>query len=233
MLGRDAALALWGAWFVAHRIVRDDAGTAAPVQWLALAWVAALAIERSRFTPLVVGLSLGTTTLTAPLLPALVIAWRGGWRAALRGALIAALVAAVIVVPWAAFAPRAFIDGVVLWFNDLDRFPRTKWLENHAWAAHPGLAGVFWTLHAERWMKPMQVATAGALAFVFWRRVRAARASAREEPPLGPQLVAAFLAFLLFNPVVWGYLWEPAVAMALVIAASSGLEAKDDGAPHV
>jgi hypothetical protein len=225
----SAAAVLWAAWFVAHRILRDDAATAAPVQWAALAWVAALAVEGNRFTPAVTGVAMATTLLVEPLLPFLAIAWhrrqsRSSERLSrstslaplLRAIAIACAVAAILIAPWALTAPRAFFDGVVLWFNDLDRFPRTKWLENRAWAAHPGLAGAFWTLGLERWLKPIQVAFVVGLAVVFARRME----TPGPRVLLGPQLVGALLAFLLFNPVIWGYLWEAAVALSLVALAS-------------
>jgi hypothetical protein len=126
------------------------------------------------------------------------------------------LVAAILIAPWVFTAPRAFFDGVVLWFNDLDRFPRAKWVESRAWAVNPGFAGVFWTLGLERWLKPIQLALVSGLAVLFARRT----AAVGPRGLLGPQLVGTLLVFLLFNPVVWGYLWEAAVALSLVALAA-------------
>ena len=164
---RDAAMVLWAAWFVCHRVLNYDANTAAPLQWAALAWVAALGVERSRWTPAATGVAMATTLLVAPLLPLLAISWhrglnRPGARRPHRASLVpllsaiavTAAVAALLIGPWVFAAPRAFFDGVVLWFGDLDRFPRAKWVESRAWAVNPGLAGVFWTLGLERWLKP-------------------------------------------------------------------------------
>jgi hypothetical protein len=227
---RDAALVLWAAWFVSNPMFNYDASTTAQPQWAALAWVAALAAERSRWTPAAIGLAVATTLLVGPLLPVLFIAWhrgpnrprarrphRGSATPLLLAIASATVVAAILVAPWALTAPRGFFDGVVLWFNDLSRFPREKWLESRTWATYPGMAGVFWTLHLERWMKPIQIALVIGLAAAFARRT----AAVGPRELLAPQLVGVLLAFLLFNPVIWGYLWEAAVAVSLVALAAA------------
>jgi hypothetical protein len=226
---RDAALALWATWFVSNPMFNYDASTTAQPQWAALAWVAALAAERSRWTPAAIGAAMATTLLVGPLLPVLFIAWhrahnrpaaprphRGSAKPLLHAIAIASVVAMILVAPWALTAPQWFFDGVVLWFNDLSRFPREKWLESRTWATYPGLAGVFWTLHLERWMKPIQVALVSGLSVLFARRT----AAVGPRGLVAPQLVGVLLAFLLFNPVIWGYLWEAAVAVSLVALAA-------------
>ncbi len=227
---RDAAIVLWAAWFVAHRLVKYDAGVAAETQWAALAWVAALAAERNRWTPAAVGAAIATTPLALPLVPTLAIAWnrawnrptsrrphRPTWKPLVRAALITAIVAAVLILPWLLWSPNEFTDGVFRWFNDIDRFPRAKWNENRAWIVHPGLAGLFWTMHAEHLLKPIQAILLASLAVGYARKTRAT--GARET--LGAELVGVFVVFLLFNPMVWAYLWEPAVCLGLVALAGS------------
>jgi hypothetical protein len=231
---RDAAATLWAAWFVASRIVKYDSGVAAQVQWAAIAWLAALAVEKNRWTPAAFGAALGTTVLALPLAPTLAIAWHRAWSRPLsphprrarafplaRAIMFATLVGAELTVPWVIWSPRAFFDGVVLWFNDIDRFPSWKWAETREWTLHPGLAGIFWTLHFERWMKPLQIALIAGLAIVYARKT----AAKGPRDTLGPELVGVFLLFILFNPMVWSYLWEPSLGLALVALASARTEA--------
>ena len=229
---RNAAAALWAAWFVAHRIIKYDAGVAAEVQWAALTWVAALAVEKNCFTPAAFGAALATTPLALPLAPTLAVAWhrawarpasrrphRASWAPLLRAIAIAALVAALFIAPFFLWSPHDFVGGVFSWFNDIDRFPRAKWEENRAWIVHPGFAGLFWTMRAERWMKPIQVVLVAALGLTYARKTSAHGPRAT----LGAELAGVFLVFLLFNPMVWAYLWEPGVCLALVALASARL----------
>ena len=80
----------------------------------------------------------------------------------------------LLILPWVLWSPATFVDGVFLWFNDIDKFPRAKWLENRAWLVHPGLAGLFWTMHAERLLKPLQAIFVAGLAVLYARRTAAA-----------------------------------------------------------
>jgi hypothetical protein len=227
---RDVAVVLWTMWFVSNRIVRDDAQVAAQVQWAALTWLAALAVEKSRWTPAAFGAALATTPLALPFAPTLAVAWhrawsrptsrrprRAAWWRVVFGTAIAAAVAAVLIAPWFLWSPREFVDGVFLWFNDLERFPRTKWLEDRAWVLNPGLTGLFWTLGLERLMKPLQAILVAGLAFRYARKT----AAIGPRPALAAELVAVFLVFMLCNPIVWGYLWEPGVCLGLVALASA------------
>jgi hypothetical protein len=226
---RNAATALWAFWFVSHRMVKYDAGVAAQAQWAAITWLGALAVEKSRWTPTAFGVALATTPLVLPLAPTLAVAWDRAWRPPsnrplrarvlrlARAVLVASLVGGVLIVPWVIGSPRGFFDGVVLWFNDIDQFPRAKWAENRAWMVHPSLAGLFWTLHFERWLKPIQCVLIAGLAILYARRLAAT--GLREA--LGAELVAVLLVFILFNPMVWAYLWEPGVCLALVTLSST------------
>jgi hypothetical protein len=227
---RDAAALLWATWFVSHSLIAFDAQIAAPVQWAALAWLLALSLETSRWTPVAAGVAMATTLLTVPLLPTLAIAWHRGRyhpgaararrrrrRPLVQAAAIATGVAAILVVPWVLASPTGFVRGVVLWFNDLDGFPRDKWLENRAWASYPGLGGLFWTWGLQHLLKPLQLVVIALLALRFSRRL----AGSRIRDVIGPATVAALMLFLLFNPVVWGYLWETVVALTLVTLAGA------------
>jgi hypothetical protein len=60
-------------------------------------------------------------------------------------------------------------------------------------------------------MKPIQLAVVVAVAMRFACRPRAM---------LAPALTATLLGFLAFNPIIWGYLWEPAIATGLVALAA-------------
>ncbi len=66
-------------------------------------------------------------------------------------------------------------------------------------------------------MKPLQATLVTALAVLYARKT----AATGPRATLGGELVAVFLVFLLFNPMVWAYLWEPGVCLALVALASA------------
>jgi hypothetical protein len=74
---------------------------------------------------------------------------------------------------------------------------------------------LFWTLHGERLLKPLQALVTAGLAVLYARKT----AATGPRATLGGELVAVFLLFLLFNPMVWAYLWEPGVCLALVALA--------------
>jgi hypothetical protein len=161
-------------------------------------------------------LTLAATPFAAPLFPVVLVAtWRErGVRAVLLLAGQAAAVVAALVAPFYLWAPREFVEGTLLWFGNLERFPRLRWTEARTWLEYPGLGGLFWTLGIERWLQPLQAALVVGLATWFAR----ARAGVAAVPAFG---VAIHLAFVLSNQVLWPYFYHPAIVAALCAAVTA------------
>ena len=135
-----------------------------------------------------------------------------------RRLLIAGIVAAALLLPWFLWTPGPFLDGTVRWFNDLDRYPRTKWQVDHSWREITGFSGLFWEWGLETWLKPIQAGLILCVTAVF--ALRGARLV-----DLGRHATAIFLLFMLFNPVLWPYYYNPALVTALLaIGGASVLE---------
>ena len=80
----------------------------------------------------------------------------------------------------------------------------------------PGFSGLFWAHGREGWLKPIQLAAVLGVAGLY-----AARGAAPAD--LGRHAAGAFLLFTLFNPVLWPYLYQPALLAALLAVAAGGL----------
>ena len=212
-----SALLLWSFVFLLPSSVFFDRITTAPVGWALLAWTLAVAIRGSRWDWLLAGLLAAATPLAA--LPALflVLTW---WRQHSRGqalgrAAAAAAVALAFLVPFYLWSPRGFLDGAVWWFNDLDRFPGTKWNAYHTWQRYVGFGGLFWRVGLARWLAPIQWSLVAGLAALYVRR-----GNGRNLLPA--HLASAFIAFMVFNSVHWPYFYQPALwcgLLALAVAA--------------
>jgi hypothetical protein len=212
---------LWGTWFLSERVLIFETLTIAPAHWAALAWGAAAILRRNRGTPFVIGAAIATTPLAALLVPFL---FRGVYpsgdspRATVHEDAVALAIAlatmVALVLPWFAWTPRAFIEGTLFWFGDITRFPTQKWLEARSWARLPGFSAAFFTMGIERLLQPLQIgSTIGVLWIAYRRRV-----------PAPAALVSTHLVFMVFNPVVWLYLYEPAYVYAMVATLGIGLQ---------
>jgi hypothetical protein len=210
----DAPLLMWAWLFLSPSIIHWDMVTSAPIGWAALAWMLALVVTRQHFAPVALGVTAGTTPFVAVFAPFVALLWvyERGWTTLLRRGLIAAAVAGVLILPWFVWSPDQFLEGNVRWFNDLNRFPGEKWAEEETWVQITGFAGEFWRRGWETWLKPIQAALVLLVAAVYAAR-RAPRAA------LLPHTVAAFILFMLFNPVLWPYLYNPALVAAMLATA--------------
>jgi hypothetical protein len=194
--------------------------TTAPVGWAVLTWALAALAGGARSAPVALGLAAGTTPVAAVVAPLALTTWLRGRGAA--GALVrvavAAAVAVALIAPFYLWAPEDFLDGVWRWFNDLGRFPRSKWQEQHTWLEHAGLAGLAWHTGREAWLKPLQaVAVAGVAAL---HHLRGARPEA-----VARHAGAALLLFMTLNPVIWPYFYQPAILAILLALARVGTQA--------
>jgi hypothetical protein len=172
------------------------------------------------------GVTAAATPLAAVLVPfACVLWWRQHSFSALRRGLRAGLVTSVILAPFILWSPRGFIDGAVLWFNDISRYPAFNWQDCQRWQRYVGFGGLFWRVGIERALAPIQWLLVAAITALF------ARSRGRR---LASHVAAAFVAFMLFNSVHWPYFYQPAIFVALlaiVTAESAAPEkaARDDG----
>lgn len=235
--GPGAAGVAFGLFYLVPTSLQWDISTAAPPYWLWLcvAFATTLAAGRraggrgpgaddvSRNSDWLAGAGAGAALAAAPLawpfLPFIGLHWLTlGWGAALRRTLVAAGVAALLVGPFLLWDPAGFWNGAVSWFNDLDRLPQLKWDTDKSWLYEIGLAGPFWQANIQSWLKPLQVAVIGGLALVAL--------GMRLRPLATPQAAlrwgaAAYLLFMVVNPVIWPYLYAPGV-LALVFAMVPG-----------
>jgi len=212
---RDSpALVLWSWMYLQPSVIHWDTGNTAPITWALLAVTFACVLGNSpRAGAAALGLTAAGTPLAAVFGPFVALHWlrqRGVQRLLpLLGG--AAVVAAAVVAPFVIWSPEQFAFGVYGWFNDIGGWPRTKWLETDppVWSIITGFSGEFWARGAEHWLKPIQAAIVLAVAVLYWRRGATA-------DRLCTHAAAAYLGFMLFNPVLWPYLYNPALIVGLV-----------------
>ena len=210
----EPAIALWAWLFLQPSVIHWDAGNTAPITWALLAATLALAVgRRPRSSAVALGLTAAGTPLVAVFGPFVGLFWlrRYGFWAAARLAIIAGVVAALFVVPFFLWEPIEFRTGVWRWFNNIDGWPRQKWLETdpHIWSIITGFSGEFWSRGTQHWLKPIQAVIVALALGLFW--LRGARAQ-----QLCAHAAAAYLGFMLFNPVLWPYLYNPVLIAGLV-----------------
>jgi hypothetical protein len=214
MTPADVAMLAWSFYFLLPSSVYFDRITTAPVAWALLAWCVALSARESAYAWVVLGWTAAATPLASIVGPFVFVMW---WRhLSLREAVTrtvkAALVATVILAPFVVWSPRGFLDGAVLWFNDLSRYPGTTWRDYRPWQRYIGFGGLFWRAGLERTLAPVQWSLVGGLTALFARK--------RAPTDLLPSYVAAaFVAFMAFNSVHWPYFYQPALFGALVAIA--------------
>lgn len=210
------ALCLVGAAYLLQGPIEWLRATAHVPGWTLLAAALLASARRHRAAGLAWGLALAASPFSAPFFPlvALAVLRERGWRAALVTVAQALVVALALVLPFALWTPRAFFEGTISWFGDVDRFPALKWSGPRTWREYPGLAGLFWTLGWQRWMQPLQVAVVGALLALFFRR----RGRLETVPAYG---VGVWIAFMLTNHMLWPYFYQPAIVAALCAAVTA------------
>lgn len=210
----NPALLLWSWMYLQPSVIHWDTGNTAPITWAMLAVTFACVLgNKPRAGATALGLTAAGTPLVAVFGPFIALHWlrRHGVLRLLALLAGAAALAAAIVVPFLVWSPEQFILGVYRWFNDINAWPRTKWLETDPpiWSIITGFSGEFWLRGAERWLKPIQAVIVLAVALLYWRRGATA-------DRLCAHAAAAYLGFMLFNPVLWPYLYNPALVVGLV-----------------
>jgi hypothetical protein len=125
------------------------------------------------------------------------------------------VVGAVVVLPLALWDWPAFWLGAVAWFNNLDILPRAKWVQDKSWLYEIGFAGQLWQAGLENWLKPLQIVALGGLGLLSWGRLRTPADVLRWGS-------AAYLLFMVVNPVIWPYLFTPALLGLVFTLAARG-----------
>ncbi|MDP9310729.1 MAG: hypothetical protein M3R24_07530 [Chloroflexota bacterium] len=217
-LRSEPALVLWAWLYLQPSVIHWDTGNTAPITWALLAVTFALVLAgRAQQGAVALGLTAAGTPLVAVFAPFVGLHWlrRYGFTATARLVLISGIVAGIVVTPFLLWAPQDFITGTYRWFNNIAGWPRQKWLETdpHIWSIITGYSGEFWSRGTERWLKPIQGLIAAVVALVYWLR------GARAEM-LSSHAAAAYLGFMLFNPVLWPYLYNPVLIVGLVGVAA-------------
>jgi hypothetical protein len=107
--------------------------------------------------------------------------------------------------------------------------PLLKWQTDRSWAMEIGVAGPLWQAGLQDWLKPLQaLAVLGLLALSQIVRPRPL-ATAAGALRWG---AAAYLLFMVVNPVIWPYLFAPALlALAFALLPAAG-DAPADAGPH-
>lgn len=208
----NVAVLLWTWFFLQPTALNWSLATTAPVQWAWLSLTLALVIARRHWlAALALGLTAAATPLAAIITPFMLLYWlrRQGWRHALLLAASAGVMTLVWVVPFLLWSPDMFLYGVWRWFNNNELYPALRWAMDHTWARQVGFSGIFWRHGLVGLLKPLQMALLIGVTVIYWHRGATAQ-------QLAPLVVAAFLLFMVFNPVLWPYLYNPALIVALL-----------------
>jgi hypothetical protein len=218
----ESALLLWAWLFVQPSVIHWDMGNTAPITWLLLSvTLACVVANRERAGVLALGLTAAGTPLVAVFGLFIGLYWlkQHGLRRTIQLLSLSALIAALFIVPFLIWSPSDFVQGTYQWFNVIEGWPREKWSETdpHIWAVITGFSGEFWSRGTETWLKSIQALIVGGIAVVYWWR-------GAQVGALYGHATAAYLGFMVFNPVLWPYLYNPALVVSLVgIAAFTAL----------
>lgn len=208
----NVGLLLWGWVFLQPTVQHWSQVTTTPVLWALLCLLLVL-VRRGQNTLAagVLGLGIAASPMVAVGTPFVALVWlrARGWKGAAVLVGIAAGIAGAIMLPFVLWSPQQFFLGCWQWFNDNTMFPLLKWEMEKTWGFMVGLSGLFWRFDLVALLKPIQATLIVVLLGIFWWGNRGAR-------QLAPMVAAAFLLFLVFNPVLWPYLYNTALVAALV-----------------
>jgi hypothetical protein len=218
---REPGLVLWGWFYLQPSVIHWDTGNTAPITWALLAVTLALVLaERHTAAAIALGITAAGTPFVAVFALFIGLHWlrERGLVETIRLTVVAGVVAGLIIAPFLLWSPGDFVTGTYRWFNNIDGWPRQKWVETdpHIWSVITGFSGEFWARGTEGWLKPIQALIVLLTAALYW--LRGARLAL-----LTSHAVAAFLGFMLFNPVLWPYLYNPALIVGLVGIAGGAL----------
>jgi hypothetical protein len=212
----EQSLLLWAWVFLQPTALNWSLATTAPVLWALLAALLALLIAECNWgAAFFLGLCAAASPLASVVAPFALLRWlrSSGVRGMVWYFGIASLVTISFILPFLLWSPQQFILGAWRWFNDNNLFPRQRWEMDNTWARIVGFSGIFWRHKLVIALKPLQGFMLAGLVALYWRW----GATRRQLAPFG---VAAFLLFTAFNPIVWPYLYNPALVAALMAVAA-------------
>jgi len=200
-------LLAWAIQFMLPSSAYSDRITTAPVAWALITWCLVITLRAPAYSWIALAGAAAATPLAAIMAPAVFVMWwrRRSLKEASLAAVKTALLTAAVVAPFVVWSPRGFLEGAVLWFNDLSRYPGTTWRAYQPWARYIGFGGLFWSAGLERALAPIQWGLVAAVSALLARRVPSDEAFASH-------VAAAFVAFMLFNSVHWPYFFHPPFA---------------------
>jgi hypothetical protein len=212
----EQSMLLWAWVFLQPTTLNWSLATTAPVLWALLAALLALLIaEYNRGAAFFLGLCAAASPLASVVAPFALLRWlrSSGIRGMMLYFGIASLITITFILPFLLWSPQQFIYGTWRWFNDNELFPRQRWEMDNTWARIVGFSGMFWRHNLIGVLKPLQGLILASIVFLYWRWGATRRR-------LAPLSVAAFLLFTAFNPILWPYLYNPALIGALIAVAA-------------
>ena len=161
-----------------------------------------------KITYIILGLMLATNQLTLLLIPFVVTydLYHRGLRSTLKGFVLTALVCSTVVVPFMLVSLEGMLNGIVYHWSRLENFPAS-------WAAisisNINFSVLLFELELQYSLKFIQLLLSSGLftVFIFKRYYKSLYLT------LLYMFFCTFL-FLLFNIVVWTYLFEPLFVLA-------------------
>lgn len=215
---REPALLLWAWVFLQPTSLNWSLATTGPVQWTLLSVTLARVVAGFDWLVAVaLGLFVAATPFAAIATPFVLLSWlrAQGWRRTAQLTGITAAVAALFVVPFFLWSPEQFVFGAWRWFNDNELYPRLRWEMDRTWSYIVGFSGIFWRFGLVGLLKPLQMVLLLGIAALYWL-------AGTHRRVLAPLCTAALLLFTLFNPVLWPYLYNPALVTALLAVTVLG-----------
>lgn len=212
LFGASVGVILWAWVFLQPSLQHWTQATTAPIWWAVLAVTLALVIRGHRWGAAVaLGIGAATSPLIAVVSPFVGLYWlrSHGWRQTTKYVVLALAIAAALIVPFLLWSPQQFILGAYRWFNDNSLFPQLRWDMDNTWARQVGFSSIFWRRELEWLLKPIQMTLLLSLFALYWWR-------GASLTLLAPYITAALLLFTVFNPVLWPYLYTPALITALI-----------------
>lgn len=207
----ERGLLLWAWFFLQPSTLNWSLATTIPVVWLFLCLTLVLVLNQHRLAAVAAGIGLAASPLAVVAVPFVLLYWlhTDGWHTTMKKAVGTACTAACFIVPFLLWSPHEFLYGTWRWFNDNTLYPRLRWDMDNTWAHMVGFSGIFWRRNLVWLLKPIQaLLVVGVSACYFVGKA--------PHRGLAPCIAAAFLLFLMFNPVLWPYLSTPALIAMLV-----------------
>ena len=142
----------------------------------------------------------------------LFLLYERGWRVAIQHFLAIIVVVSLIAGPFIIQDPNAFYDGIVGYFQSIaHQLPSSEWPQIAGWATGFSFVPLLYRLGFVEYIQTIQMSSVMiSFGVAVWMRPKMAG--------LLKLMSATLLLFLLFNPLVWVYMYAP----VLFLLAFSG-----------